>query len=139
MPSSATCLPSWGQKTDLQPGCLGRVMPLLPLPALWYALWFSGLQSWSPWLCLLVIAALTGAVARAAWRQPRAVQMILWPSAVSITWRRGHRTLAQRVVHEHPLSAVRWPGCVVFPEGVLYRDQLPAHAWRRLLMLLQAG
>ncbi|WP_111657115.1 hypothetical protein [Isoalcanivorax indicus] len=114
-------------------------MPLLPLPALWCACWLSGLQTISPLFCLLVMLVLTLLWCGAAWRRPCAIQLIVWPSAVSITWRRGRQPMAQRVVYEQPLSAVRWPGCVVFAEGVVYRDQLPAHAWRRLLMLLQAA
>lgn len=121
------------------------LLAVLPVPPLLLSLWLSGVRDiaaqlplWAGGLLLGVASLLCCGVPLwwAARRQARAVTLMLWPSAIVVIWEgAGYRRRQRR--YELPCEVTRWPGCMLLPDGVLCRDQMPPAVWRRLNMLVR--
>ncbi|WP_159561045.1 hypothetical protein [Alcanivorax sp. S71-1-4] len=129
MPSSDTCSPCWGARTELRAGRYrGYALLILLAVAAWAAL-ANGL----PWWCRGVLLLTVLPLLMMGWRrQPRALALTLWPDALAVECADGRRLLL-----DPPWRAAFWPGCVRVGPVVLYRDQMSDAVWRRLCAVLK--
>ncbi len=130
MPSSDTCSPCWGARTELRAGRYRLYALLILLAVAAWAVLANGLP-W--WLRLALLLTVLPWLVRGWWRQPRAQALTLWPEALAVECTDGRRLHLSA-----PWRAAFWPGCVRVGPVLLYRDQMEDAVWRRLCLVLRA-
>ena len=129
MPSSDTCSPCWGARTELRAGRYRWYALLMLLAAAGWAMLANGLPWWLRSVLLLIVLPL---LVR-GWRcQLRARSLTLWPDVLAVECVDGRQLRLNP-----PWRAAFWPGCVRVGPVVIYRDQMSDTVWRRLCVVLK--